>query len=439
MTDFPKNPFIYGPPVLGDEFLNHEFDLSSILNRIRSGQSTVIVGEPHIGKSSILLHISNKKTCEKYIGQDAKKLLFSFLDLHPVDDKYSPSDFWEDVLKPLKERFTDKVFRELLGQASQSHYDRKSIVQIIGFLVKRDLKLILLLDEFDRLLYHPNFQDGSFFAFLRSLNQERGLVIVLTSRYGIAKLHDIKKTQIGSASPFFNTMIDHRVKPFDDKSISGLLGRAEKVFSQSDKDFIVRMAGRNPFLLQAMAATLYEKKVEFNDDELYLQSAILFYERISFHFDDLWTTLGDNTRTTAVILSLIELGKRAFGQKFACGEIESIEKFGPQLQDLQKLGLAEQIGNNWQFDVKNLMLWQGQKWAISSQAFAWWIRDVIISKTRTHYAYDSWLSNKNYVFLGVTNEQWTWLVSTIQSAPTSVISGVTGIAKTIIMEMVKKK
>lgn len=25
MIDLSKNPFIYGPPVLGDEFLNHEF------------------------------------------------------------------------------------------------------------------------------------------------------------------------------------------------------------------------------------------------------------------------------------------------------------------------------------------------------------------------------------------------------------------------------
>lgn len=53
-----------------------------------------------------------------------------------------------------------------------------------------------------------------------------------------------------------------------------------------------------------------------------------------------------------VILSLIELGKEASGQSFACGEIENIDKFGPQLQELAKLGLAEQVEKTWQFDVR---------------------------------------------------------------------------------------
>lgn len=132
-------------------------------------------------------------------------------------------------------------------------------MQIVSFLVSGISKVVnFSLDEFDSLVSHPNFQDASFFAFLRSLNQERGLVIVIASRCDIAKLHSVKKEQIGSASPV-NTMIDHRVKPLT-KAINTMLDKAGDNFSDKDRDFIRRMAGRNPFLLQAMASALYEKE-----------------------------------------------------------------------------------------------------------------------------------------------------------------------------------
>ncbi|NIV38116.1 MAG: hypothetical protein GWN58_54490, partial [Anaerolineae bacterium] len=49
--------------------------------------------------------------------------------------------------------------------------------------------------------------------------------------------------------------------------------------------------------------------VETKGEDRQGRAAERFYERISFHFDDLWRTLDDRTRTTAVILSLVELGK----------------------------------------------------------------------------------------------------------------------------------
>jgi len=46
-------PFIYGRPVRPGEFLNREAELRTIFNRLRNGESTAVVGEPHIGKRSL--------------------------------------------------------------------------------------------------------------------------------------------------------------------------------------------------------------------------------------------------------------------------------------------------------------------------------------------------------------------------------------------------
>ncbi len=49
----PPQPFIYGRPVRPGEFLNREAELHTIFNRLRNCESTTVVGEPHIGKSSL--------------------------------------------------------------------------------------------------------------------------------------------------------------------------------------------------------------------------------------------------------------------------------------------------------------------------------------------------------------------------------------------------
>ena len=43
-------PFIYGRPVRPGEFLNREAELRTIFNRLRNGESTAVVGEPHLAK-----------------------------------------------------------------------------------------------------------------------------------------------------------------------------------------------------------------------------------------------------------------------------------------------------------------------------------------------------------------------------------------------------
>ena len=95
------SPFVYGRPVRSDEFLNRRGDLRTILNRLRHVESTAIVGEPHIGKSSLLLKLSDEDTQQAYLGEDAYQITTCLLDLHPIGNAYTPAAFWREVLEPL--------------------------------------------------------------------------------------------------------------------------------------------------------------------------------------------------------------------------------------------------------------------------------------------------------------------------------------------------
>jgi hypothetical protein len=433
-----STPFVYGRPVRPDEFVGRDHELRTIFNRLRNCESTAVVGEPHIGKTSLLLKLTDERTQKIHFGDDAQRLLVNLLDLHYIGNDYTPAAFWADALYTLCKHSdyssTSAITR--LEQPAQTGYTPRHLELLFKRLADDGQQLVLLLDEFERLLVHPNFQDPTFFGLLRSLaTRTGGLAFVIASRLSVAEMNERGQVlQAVTGSPFFNNMVNMPLGPFDERSAEKLLDQAGDALSPGDRRFVRRVAGRHPFLLQAMAATL----LETSGDDRWACAAERFYEQIAFHFDDLWRALDDRTRTTAVILCLIELGGRAVGREFSCGEIERVDAFGPELRKLAKRGLAEQVGEGSQFDYDHLLLWQEERWTVGAQAFAWWVRDVVVTGIHQVPAYDEWLDNRAYRFL-VTQEQWDRLVNAVRGAPGWALRDVGGLAQALFEELVQEE
>jgi hypothetical protein len=425
--------FIYGRPVRPGEFLNRENELRTIFNRLRNGESTAVVGEPHSGKSSLLLQVADKLTQKARLGDDTRTLITTLIDLHPISNDYAPVAFWEEALDPLRRRPGHVSTAQQLEKLTRAGFTRRPLERLFNHLGERGQQLLLILDEFERLLSHPNFQKPAFFALLRSLaTRTGGLALVIASRLSVAELNEQGRGLLETGSPFFNNVIEVRLRPFDGVTIDALLDRAGKALSADDRRYIRRVAGRHPFTLQAMAAAM----LETTGVDRQARAAEAFYERVCFHFDDLWHSLDDSTRTTALILSLVELGGRALGEDFAYGEIEQVDAFGPELQRLAEQGLAEKVGDNWQFDTRHLLLWRGGRWTIGAQAFTWWVRDVVIARSRRVPTYDEWVTNKHYRFL-LTQEMWDRLLGALRHAPDWAVRGVAGLARALVEELVR--
>ena len=185
------SPFIYGRPVRPGEFLNREPELSTIFNRLRHGESTAVVGEPHIGKTSLLLQLADEATQQAYLGSDARCLVVSSLDLHPIGSDYSPAAFWEKTLEPLQKHPGHQTTGRLLRQTAEANYARQPLDRLFRNLAAQGRRLVFLLDEFERLLSHPNFQDPAFFALLRSLaTRTGGLALITASRLSVAEMNE---------------------------------------------------------------------------------------------------------------------------------------------------------------------------------------------------------------------------------------------------------
>jgi nucleoside phosphorylase len=427
----PK-PFIYGRALQPEEFLNREAELRSLFSRLRSAQSTAIVGEPHIGKTSLLLKLADERTQQVYLEDDAQSILVSYLDLQPIADDYSPRDFWEDALEPLWDCASQWISPHHYKEITETDYTRRALVRLFkNQLGDNERRLVLLLDEFERLLFHPNFQSPSFFALLRSLaSRTSGLVLVTASRMSIAEMNDHLCLP---GSELFNFMNNMSLFPFTESATNNLLRRAGDAFSPYDYQFIRRIAGRHPFLLQAMAATL----LETTGKERYAHAARRFYDQIACHFDSLWHGLDDHARTASIMLSLLELGGRVLANGPTHEELEQANKISLKLREMAEQGLVEQVEEGWPLAKDRLLSWQGEWWTVGSQAFAWWIRDVVVAKSRLVSVYDAWLANRRYRSL-LTQEQWEGLINSVLRAPQWVVYDIEAMATALIEELMRR-
>lgn len=407
------HPFIYGRPVRPGEFFDRNDSLRTVFNRLRHAESTALVGEPHIGKSSMLLKIAAEKTGLKYLGEELAAAKFCQIDLHPISSAYAPAKFWNEALEELEANGITDSTRQRLSRVHEQNYSRRSLERLFNHLGQQDKKLVLLLDEFDRLLSHPAFRESNFFPLLRSLTTRTGgLVVVPASRLTVAEMNDRSRGLLETGSPYFNNIIEEKLGPFTDETIDLLLAQAPSLIFPEDRKVIDHVAGKHPFLVQAIAAALADEE---QGPERHTRAVARFYGRVSYHFDDLWYSMDDRTRATAVVLSLLGLGGQTLGQGFASDGMGQVRELGPELQRLDGLGLARPVGEESSSDWQYTILWQGRQWTIGAQAFAWWVREVAITGVRPFPSFDDWLANERYRAL-LSPEQWDWLISTVREA-----------------------
>src|SRR5687768_13773811 len=142
--------FIYGRPVRQKEFLGRESELQTIFSRLKNRESTAIVGEPHIGKTSLLLQIHDRRNQNLFLKADARNIVTVFIDLQPISNDYLPYDFWKDALEPIHEKPGHSSTTIKLNQAKEENYKVATLRRLFHYLSEKGQALVLLLDEFDR-------------------------------------------------------------------------------------------------------------------------------------------------------------------------------------------------------------------------------------------------------------------------------------------------
>ncbi len=246
------NPYIFRGPVRDPAmFFGRTHELNEIAAFLRGNQSISIVGPRKIGKTSLLFHLLRPDTMAA-IGLGPEALLV-YLDCEVLgagDHAEILGQFAAEIAAALDGRGlpAEPALDKVMDAPS-----RLSFEAAVRRLNQRGLRVVLILDEFERLSANPNL-DVNFFNALRSAAGRYHLAFVVASAQPLIQLTYSGRSQEILSSPFFNIFASLflGLLPTDEarQLIAEPARRAGQPFSQDSQDFIHGLVGGYPLGLQ---------------------------------------------------------------------------------------------------------------------------------------------------------------------------------------------
>ena len=380
-------PFYTGNPVAVADFIDRRRPLRRIVARLRSGESTAIIGEPRTGKTSLLLHLAAPETQTVLYGQDAERLLFSFVDVEALGGQFTQVQFWEQALAPVKAHLVDPSPDSDMAKQYRVCHDNEFGTYMLEMLFwelrKAGRQLVLLLDEFDQLLHRPILNSAEFFGGMRMLDQHShgALSQVIASRLSLTRLNAETQELNPTGSPYFNIFNELVLGGFPKRDVDDLLKRAGDRFSPGDRRAIGRLAGRQPFFLQAAAAALWDAYDEglAHEERIRTMGQCLYREHRS-HFNDTWRVWTPETRQAFTVVALDDAQNLLPERKFRLNDLlDDLPNWTPELADLEHAGLL----------AKQPVAQSGYR--ITQEIMLWWLADKLVRALRSESAFSRWL------------------------------------------------
>lgn len=422
MSPKPSNPFKAGRPVWKEkEFIDREKILATVFAHIKEGQSTILVGWPSVGKSSILMRLEEihktrpqPEKAESEKNKNQLDLIFCFIDCYDFElDAATPADFWMLVLEQLRIKPLAEPITRLIEDTEERGYRSRDLKRLFASLAHSNQRVVLLIDEFQILPYHPNFKPYFFSKLLRTLttstpNQPAGLVLVSASRKPLDSL-----THRQTKKNLFTGLKSLTCLPFKKKDVLDLLNHAcadtGVTFNNQDRVFLHAVAGRDPLLVQLAAASLWEVAYEgMIKEDRYLQAALDFHNNnAKVHFQDVWDHLDSREKQAILLIGLLQIRGQLRGKIF------NVDTFGTPLESarsvpyLTKNELVERVerADKKQNPQHGLVQWGQKIYRIAADSFVWSLSDELLLRTRRERDFRNWL-RENELRKPLTEEQW---------------------------------
>lgn len=374
-----QNPFVAGNSVDVQEFIGRTRETSWIVSRLSNrGQSIAVVGEPRIGKTSLLRYISAPQKRQELYGELAERLIFQYIDATTCGSAFTQTQFWWLALAPLAEKLPvidNPALTEAYKTCEREGFGVYVLEKLFAQLRQVGWRIVLMLDEFDNLLTHPVLNKAEFYGGLRSLDTRcEALALVIASRQSLEALNAATQDYSRLGSPYFNHMIPVSLGAFSEKEIKTLLARGNAYFKKADKEYLSHIAGGHPFLLQAAAYALWDayenggtnRKIRWETtgrELLNMAEAILA---------DTWRLWSPETRQAVTIIALDTLPQLVKGKEF---NIESLigllDTYIPEVDELKKRGFLVTDSDH------------KSGYRLQAEVMLWWLTKEMIRMTRS--------------------------------------------------------
>jgi hypothetical protein len=248
-----KNPFCPHEPIREPlYFFGRQYEVANILSHIRRGQCAAVLGNPKIGKTSLLYQLAHPTVLSEQ-GLSAEE--YQFVYVNGTSLAYASR---QQSFGYISERIKGHVERPSGGKVSFATRFT-TLHRICRGLNRSGIKLVLVLDSLDSL--GSNNQLGSlFFEPLRSLNAQYNALYVTGSE---RSLYEIESKAIGEhGSPFFSIFKEFELGPLSQsESLEMLHYYGRPIVAECPTDILALIAKRTagyPYHLQSMGWRLVE-------------------------------------------------------------------------------------------------------------------------------------------------------------------------------------
>ncbi len=393
-----SNPFTYGNPISEPaRFFGREREVDQVFSRLRNDEfeSSSIVGDRRIGKTSLLNYISHPEVRVRY-GLQGAEYAFVYADLQMVDNATTPTRLWQRLLRHLERHCQNAAVKESVRKtAAAEPLDTFTLDELFEELDNLGQHVVFLLDEFEQVTTNSNFGPEFFYA-LRSLAIHHKLALLTSSRRELIELCHSDKIR---SSPFFNIFANINVSLLSPaearRLLSEPLARSNISFTPAEARFLLDIAGPHPYFLQAACYFMFEGYVQQLSPEERQQSVReAFRAEAAPHLSDYWHNSDDYEKTALTAIALLEREGKGGGRSF-------------RLHDLKEV-CARSEQTMTRLERRGLVVSAGGESALFNSSLGEWIVGELRAALKEEQTYDEWLAgNKSMmerVSGGVHNE-----------------------------------
>jgi len=305
-----QNPFTFGNPIREPErFIGRQEELRQVVNRLLSSahESTSIVGERRIGKTSLLMHLADKSAAIQ-LGLVPERFRLIYIDFQGLVD-ITPQRFWSRVLTRMGRSISDpKLHSQIEALQKQEDIELFDLEDLCEAIAEAGLCVVLLLDEFEYVTQNPNFK-ADFFGGLRALAIHHNLPLIPATR---RELIDLCHSEEIKGSPFFNIFANIVLRLFKREEVNELLDRYTResgvTFGANEKELAWCLGGGHPLFTQVAGYYLFDgiqqgKRSEASGqglpaDKLEKWVTAQFEQQAGPHFSYLWGHCTESEKIT---------------------------------------------------------------------------------------------------------------------------------------------
>jgi len=311
-----QNPFTFGNPIREPaRFIGRQEELRQVVNRLLSSahESTSIVGERRIGKTSLLMHMADKSAASR-LGFEPERFCLIYIDFQGLVD-ITPQRFWGRVITRMGRTITDPSLRAQIEALQKDNtYELFDLEDLCEAISEAGLCVVLLLDEFEYVTQNLNF-GADFFGGLRALAIHHNLPLVTATR---RELIDLCHSEEIKGSPFFNIFANIVLRLFKQAEVNELLEsytRASGVtFGTQEYELAWRLGGGHPLFTQVAGYYLFDGLQQgLPSDKLEKWVTAQFEQQAAPHFSYLWGRCTESEKIT--LISTIMLCRTKPGKK----------------------------------------------------------------------------------------------------------------------------